>query len=205
MNQKMNKHHHGKRDCGCKSKPDCGDYKKIKCGCTEVIFKKNTAKVKCVEKLPCVAGYYLICREQTIENTSCEAPSLEPVERCLVVQIVQSEENPKFAYLQILNVTDSCPILLQLVEIHSKDPCKKWKMIGAGGNGARSYDFKLGDIRCWKVKDFKYTFVQGFSDNVVGSITTQLAATGCGCACRVDEEDVADLIDQFPEGQCEVV
>lgn len=202
-------YYHKKPDCSCKKpcgykKPEC-DYKVLKCGDTEIYFKKHTAKVKCVEKVTDIAGYYLICGEKSIENDSCEAPSLDPVERCLVVQIVQNVEHPRFGYMQILNVTDSCPILLKIVDTHKDDYCKKFAMIGAGGNGARTYDFKFVESRCNKLKKFKYTFAQGFSDNTVGSIVTQLAAVGGGEGCRVDEEDVEELLAMFPEGQCEVV
>lgn len=187
--------------CGYK-KPDHG-YKVIKCGDTEIVYKKGSAHVKCVEKVTDISGFYLICGEKGIENTSCESSTIVKTERCLVVQIVQYEEHPRFGYLQILNVTDSCPILLQIVDTHKDDFCKKFKMIGAGGNGARTYEFEFKKVRCNKLKEFKYTFVQGFSNNVVGSVTSQLSATGHGSAHRVEEDDVGDLIAMFPEGQCE--
>lgn len=197
-----------KKGHGYKKTPHhgCGEYEHVKCGCTEIIYKPGTARVKCDDKYPCIAGYYLICHEQTIENnyetTPCGSVDLTPTVRCLVVQIVQSFDDSKFGTMQILNVTDSCPILLQLVENGTKDYCNNYSMIGAGGNAARTYDFKLDDVKCSELKCFSYTFVQGFS--VIDANLSFQAATGCGKAERVCESDVPSLIAKYTDGQCGV-
>ena len=204
------KSHYGKSDCGCSGgykKHDCGcgsQYEKVKCGCAEIVYKKGTAKVSCHEKFPCVEGYWLVCREKSIENNYEESPCGDvdlhnPVVKCLVIE---AKQYGKFVTLQILNVTDSCPILCTIVDNYSKDPCRKWKMIGAGGNAARHYDFKFGDIKCYEVKDFSYNFVQGAS-LVIDETSTQFqAATGCGNAWRICEHHYQEYVDKYPEGDC---
>ncbi len=218
------KHGHGKShygDCKCKShskcdckskhgfKHDCdpcGKFKKVKCGCTDIWFKKGTAKVVCRKKLPWVAGFFLICREKTLANnynTDTVCGLVEPVsELCLVVQVTQNEDHPKFCTIQVLNVTNFCPILCKLVKVDGKDHCPKWKMVGAGGNAARNYVFKLKNIKCWEVNKFSYHFTQGRS-SVNNSSSTSQAAVGCGNAHRICEDEVQTLIDRFSEGVCD--
>lgn len=194
-----------KKKVGCGYKKSEHDYTVVKCGDTEIVYKTGTAKTKCVEKVTDISGFYLICGEKGIENASCDSSSIVQTERCLVVQIVQYEENPRFGYLQILNVPDSCPVLLQIVDTHKDDSCKKFAMIGAGGNGARTYDFKFTKTRCNKLKEFKYTFIQPGLDGFDPVPSVLSSATGHGSAHRVDEEDVADLVAMFANGQCNTV